>query len=185
MSNHFKFDESKAMNVFIYIANRLGAADIYRIFKILYLADIKHVSKFGRPIIGDVYHALPAGPVPTQLYDDFKIVKGNFFYSLIHPQKKARLSQYFDTNGYMVFPKVEPDLDELSKSDVDCIEESIIENKDLTFGQLKTKTHDLAYHNANSNGPISFDDIAKVGGADEEMIHYIEEANKYPLYKPA
>lgn len=185
MINYFPYNDDKALNVFLYIANRLVTPDIYRVFKILYLADVEHLAKYGRPIVGDVYHALPKGPVPTNMYDEFKLVASSSkLAALFHKAERNKLLEAYEAKGYTIVPKVDADLDELSQSDIECLDKSIAENKDLTFGQIKNKSHDAAYDKASENGPIGFDEIAKVGGADEAMVNYIHEANLYSLYKP-
>ncbi len=42
------------------------------------------------------------------------------------------------------FPKREADLKYLAKSEIEALEQSIEENKSLTFGQLMRKSHDEA-----------------------------------------
>jgi hypothetical protein len=70
-------------------------------------------------------------------------------------------------------------LDFISKSEIEALNQSINENSSLTFGQLKRKSHDAAWDEANRkvNGtniisPIS---MAKVLNADQSMLEYIEE----------
>lgn len=59
------------------------------------------------------------------------------------------------------------------------MDQSIEENKSLTFGQLMRKSHDVAWDEANrrANGSnvISPVTMAKVLNADEAMLEYIEE----------
>jgi hypothetical protein len=81
---------------------------------------------------------------------------------------------YFEVKGYVVHPKKAPMMEEFSESDIECINESLRENQDLTFGQLKDKSHDLAYKRASENNKISFIAMAKAEGTDGNMISYIE-----------
>jgi hypothetical protein len=175
--------DNKALNVFLYVANRLPRPDLHSTFKIMYFAEVKHLSKYGRPIIDDVFHALPYGPVPTKLYDEIQLVK-DWVRALFHPQKSDRLKHLFEINGYLILPKEDADLDELSESDKKCIDKSIQENKDLTFDQLTKKSHGPAYLAAKEKRAISFLDIAKEGGANEAMIGYIKELNELSQFRP-
>ena len=184
MASNFKFNEVKAIHVFVYIASRLKSPDIYTVLKILYLADVKHMANYGRPITGDVYHALQTGPVPERLHDYFKLVRSAPLRNLHRIGKRNGLKKYFEAAGYLIYPKVDPDMDEFSTSDLICLDSAIEENKDMPFGQLKNKTHDVAYYNASSDGKIDFSDIGKVGGASETMIAYIRESSSYSYYKP-
>jgi uncharacterized phage-associated protein len=184
MASNFRFNEVKAIHVFVYIASRLKSPDIYTVLKILYLADVKHIANYGRPITGDVYYALQTGPVPQRLHDYFKLVRSGPLSNLHRIGKRNRLKKYFEAAGYLIYPKVDPDMDEFSTSDLRCLDSAIEENKDMPFGQLKQKTHDMAYYNASGDGKIDFSDIGKVGGVSEDMIAYIGESSLYSHYKP-
>ena len=65
--------------------------------------------------------------------------------------------------------------DELSKSNIVCIEDAIRDNYSLTFEQLSSKSHQYAWNNASRDDYMNFLDIATEGGANEEMIKYIIE----------
>ncbi len=65
-------------------------------------------------------------------------------------------------------------MDEFSESDMECINESLQENQDLSFGQLRDKSHDWAYNRASENNRISFMAMAKAEGIDADMVSYIE-----------
>jgi hypothetical protein len=85
----------------------------------------------------------------------------------------------------MVHPKQAADIDEFSESDIESINESLQENQDLTFGQLRDKSHDWAYKRASDNNRISFIAMAKAEGIDEDMVSYIENVaeNQHLLTK--
>jgi hypothetical protein len=57
---------------------------------------------------------------------------------------------------------------------LDCLEESILENQDLSFRQLKEKSHDQAYQKASKDDKISFREMAKVLGADETILEFMK-----------
>jgi len=171
MAAIFHFDEKKAVNAVLWISSRVPKANFHKVFKILYFADQRHLALYGRPIVGDNYVAMANGPVPSMIYDYFKVVKG-----IIKWESKSYLNELFAVNGYFITPKKEADLEELSETDLECIETSIAENKDLSFSELTSKSHDGAYLAAGKSftSEISFLDMAKTGGADEAMLKYIE-----------
>jgi uncharacterized phage-associated protein len=173
----FNFEPEKALTALLYIAQRLiersvinpkVTPDIHRISKILYFADQKHLARYGRPILGDFFVAMKDGPVPSETYDLIKSVRGD---SIIC--SAGDYGQYFNVKGFLIYPNQNPDLNELSESDLECINESTMENQDLSFGDLRKKSHDLAYDCADRNDHISFKKMAEVGGADKAMLTYI------------
>ena len=165
-----KPSNDKALNAALFVALYFKKADFHKIFKILYFADQKHLANYGRTITGDKYIAMQKGPVPSRVYDIFKIIKGEYIF-----ENKNNLSKFFKIeNGYIVKPLAKPDLDLFSESDIECLNESIKENEGLDFGELKDKSHDLAWDQADKNDLISIFDIAKAGGASEEIIKYIK-----------
>ena len=74
-----QFDKTKALNALLYVANRVQRKDFHKIFKIVYFADRQHLAEWGRPITGDTYIAMDAGPVPSRMYDMLKIVRGDSY----------------------------------------------------------------------------------------------------------
>lgn len=166
------FDVEKAKAAVLYILENLKKADFHTIFKILYFADREHLAKYGRTIINDDYIAMSWGPVPSTIYDGFKHIRvQNFAFNNFSSFYNA-----FEIEGRtMVIPKEKPDIDELSKSDLECLDKAIIDISPLNFNQRKEKSHDYAWKNACQDGTIDILHIAKEGGADHEMLKYIIE----------
>jgi Protein of unknown function (DUF4065) len=165
----YNFNNSKAINLLLYVLEKAGGkSDFLTIFKTLYFADEKHLSRYGRLITGDWYAALPFGPAPSGIYDILKAVRGD------SPFLSEPFSSYFSVeNRYNVIAHGEPDLDEFSESEIECLDKSIGENVGLDFDTLSKKSHGSAWKAANANGEISITEIAKEGGASSEMIKYI------------
>lgn len=173
MDNHiYNLEIEKIKSVLLYIVNRIDNADLLKVFKILYFAEQKHLNIYGNPIVSDNYIAMKNGPVPSAIYDLFKEVRGdkqkvdknNTFYNAFSISEKAN-----------VFAKETEDLEYLSKSNVICIDSSICENKNLTFNELSEKSHDSAWNSAEKDNEMNFIEIAKAGGANDEMLKYISE----------
>lgn len=155
----------------LYILHQLGGrADFHKVFKIMYFADQKHLRKYGTPIFNDKYIAMQNGPVPSMTYDILKALRGE---GLLNEQKE-KFTPYFDLiNSFIVSAKQEPDLDNLSQSEILAINESIKENRALGFDKLTKKSHDEAWEKAIQDGEMELLEIAKAGGATPEMVHYI------------
>ena len=105
-----QFDKVKTLNALLYVANRVQRKDFHKIFKVIYFADRQHLADWGRPITGDTYIAMDAGPVPSRLYDMLKIVRGDSYL----PDTEG-LGKYFQVENWMyVRPLVDADLNKLS-----------------------------------------------------------------------
>lgn len=171
------YEQKKLIQVVLYILNKTGGIDYYHIFKILYFAELKHLAKWGHRIIADDFYALEYGPVPTKLYD---AVKGNNA-----PQTQLadllKSSARFAGNDApnVLLPICDADLNYISASEIEALNSSIEENVQLTFSQLKEKSHDSAWGEAfrRENGAkiISPVSMAKVMNADNATIEYIKE----------
>jgi uncharacterized phage-associated protein len=173
---NFKFNQDKAIAALLFIAHRLimrhgkNGADLHKIFKIMYFADQKHLAAFARPITGDFYIAMKDGGVPSRIYEMVKMVRGDSIC-----QDIAGFKNFFEVfSGHFLFPKQESVMDEFSQSDLECLEVSIVENQDLTFEELRKKSHDQAYEKANKDDKISFREMAKVLDADETVLEFMK-----------
>lgn len=175
-------DILKLKAVMLYVINKFNGIDILRLFKIIYFANKEHLARYGRNIINDDFRALERGPVPSAIYDAIKVSRG---------QKKADSYKSFspvynsietgnDDLSYIVFPKEMPDIDELSASDIECLDKSFQENKDKSFCEISLKSHDSAWRAArnkiHTNNPsMDIIEIAIAGGANSAMVEYIKE----------
>lgn len=168
-----QFDKEKLIEVVLYIINTTKGLDYYHIFKILYFAQQKHLCKWGSRIVADDFIAMEYGPVPTKLYS---AVRNNECYA------EELIPLFTETIGFAgkdasntLLAKRNPNMEYLSPADIESLDESIAENKGLSFGELKEKSHDSAWHATSSRGVISIGDIAKAGGANDGLVQYINE----------
>lgn len=171
----FQVDKEKTLNATLFILTNLGACDYHKVFKILYFADQFHLKNYGQPLTGDSYIAMPYGPVPSFLYDVFKASeKGNSPFV-----EALELSHLFAVKRDGKIPKVSAnhpvDFDELSESNLEVLNLSIAENRALSFEDLVKKSHDEAWEKAGqqAESEISYFEMAKAAGSDEEMLKYI------------
>jgi hypothetical protein len=67
-------------------------------------------------------------------------------------------------------------MDYLSKSEIEALDSAITKNIVKSFAELEQMTHDEYYFKALANGrKMSVEDIARSGGASEEMVKFILE----------
>ncbi len=157
----FNLHREKAVNSLLFVVNKLEKANTHKIYKILYFADQKHLLKYGRPILGDTYVKMEYGPVPS------------FVKNIVDEDIEGLEEIVAKYNRYYIKALKEADLNFLSESDIECLLESIEENKILSFSELTDKSHDYAYE--KSNWIIGYMDIAEASGADTETLKYINQ----------
>ena len=142
----------------------------HELFKILYFASQKHLVRYGDAMITDFY-AMEFGPVPSTLSNFLKGKHNDIALSLKTDKE----------TGYVLSPLLDPDMDELSKVDIECLNEAIVENNGLSFKELTRKSHDSAWKKAWNNptgkrgSKIEIIDIARAAGADEQTLKFIQE----------
>lgn len=147
-----------------------NVCDFHKLFKILYFAERKHLAMYGRPITGDRYIAMKAGPVPSDIFDILKILRGDSIF-----KSNIDFSKHFNvrSNHHLTLVDKNFDIDIFSESEIECISSSIEENRFLGFSTLSDKSHDSAYNSAERDDTISVFEIAKAGGANEELLNYM------------
>ncbi len=161
----FNFDRKKALEVLIYTSKK--EPNYYDTLKIIYFADRYHLEKYGRFICGDNYIAMKSGPVPSGIYDiinDVKLKRNDEFNN-----------DFTIINEYTIKPLREPNMKKLSKSDIEAIDKSFEENKDLTYIEKKNKSHDKSYKNAKRNDLISIEEIVKTLPNSEVILEHLKE----------
>lgn len=159
---------AKHRAAFIYIARELQKkrerADLLRIFKIMYFAELHSIKEYNHIIFGD-WKKFPKGPVPARLYNEVERMREGLGV------KDFELAD----NGFVVESTYDPDMDELARAEIDCINRSIEENAHLDFDTLSEKSHKLAYDRAVKGRYMDNFDIAQEAGVHEDALKYIEE----------
>jgi uncharacterized phage-associated protein len=171
MSSLENFNENKAINAVLFIAQRLTRKDFHKIFKVLYFADREHLSTFGRSITGDTYIAMDDGPVPSKIYDIFKSVRGDGYF-----KDDGKFSQLFTVAHWdLIEPHVESNIKALSKTDLLKIEKALKDYGEMSWDEVREKSHDYAWRATVLNRPISMDNIVYETGNDEGYVEYLKQ----------
>jgi uncharacterized phage-associated protein len=173
-----QFDKVKTLNALLFVANRVRRKDFHKIFKIIYFADHQHLVDWRRPITGDTYIAMEAGPVPSRMYDMLKIVRGDSYM----PDTEG-LIRYFKVENWMyVNPLQDADLVQLTPNEQEILSETIRKYADLSYDELKEKSHDVAWRSTARDFSISWDNIAREAGLDEVEVASLKEySTLHPL----
>ena len=173
MHKLFKYD--RAINSLLYSLKKLGdTSDMHKLCKILYFADQRHLSEYGRSITGDTYIAMQFGPVPSCVDDILKALRGDSFFSFVPEIEKLKSCMTFE-NRFIIRALKEPDMDELSASDIKCLDFAIGICKNKSFAELTEFSHGLAWGNTQRDRAISVKDILREVGDEEAYAEYISD----------
>ena len=135
MKLEYDFSFPKLLAALLYMS-RVPDFDKFRAVKMLYYADKYHLIRYARPIVGDIYCRAPYGPTPSSTL--------NFINSRpdarFSDEEVDQLVEAFELKGKSsprLVPRVEPNLDVLSESDIEALDFAIKEYgympKDLLF----------------------------------------------------
>lgn len=161
----FKFNQSKAVEVILYLVQNLPIHNVYRVCKLLYLADKISLEKYGRFIFGESYTAMEGGGTPSNVYNMIKDIK-------VNPTDDLKV----DGNNILSFR--DADLDYLSESDIECLD-AVVSKYGNDWTSMKDDAHDGAWEDSwNKRGvkkshPIPTENIAKMLPDSEELIDYL------------
>lgn len=179
---HTRDEILKMKAAMLYVINKVGSIDTLHLFKILYFADREHLVRYGRHIINDDFKAIEMGPIPSCIYSAIKVVQGkNKAEKYSHLEELFNCIEIGDRLHYVIKAKEKPDMDELSASDIKCLDDSFEENRLIDTYDLSQKSHDHAWNKARENGysrnpSMNTLDIAYAGGASDAMLEYIKES---------
>jgi uncharacterized phage-associated protein len=190
----FSFDFEKAKEAIVYLATKVPKGmSKYIACKLLFLADKYHLVRYGRPITGDLYCALPHGPVPTTILNLLSGVVGEAEAN----EQVSALRSVLTVNHIYSNPRIsarKPLKQEcLSKSDIEALDETIRRHGGKSFDELKALTHEMAaYQNAWAKSgkvqsvPMAFEDFFEedsdaLVGVLEEAIENSELRKAFPV----
>jgi hypothetical protein len=121
--------------------------------------------------VADTFIAMPNGPVPSTLYD---FIKGNLDEAG-DPDAITQALEISRGQYSRIRARREPDLDTLSPSDIECLDEAIALCRRYTrpggFSALSSLTHqERAYLTAPTNGPMNYADLIDVDNPARETV---------------
>ncbi|UPG72896.1 Panacea domain-containing protein [Roseomonas gilardii subsp. gilardii] len=130
----FRPNLRKALEVVLWCASKRGSADFHTVLKVLFGAEIQHLNAWGRPIVGDTFHAMQFGPVAVGTYELMKR-EPLALEALGDPDPP------FKVKGYTVTPLRAPDLEAFSQSELDALEAGWVEFGHLPFMSRTEVSH--------------------------------------------
>lgn len=173
----------EAILLVIEVAEACGKmATQFDIAKTIFLADLRHLESYGRPITFDNFFAMKFGPVPSRTYD---MLKPNFDWAAIGLEGAPwhTLQVNAQTREYCR-PKRSANRRKLSGTDISLLNQSFQDVKAMGFGRTSDVTHQLpAYQNAwGSRGSLEakkMDLRELLTDFDQDMIADLEFASRY------
>jgi uncharacterized phage-associated protein len=168
----FSFNESKAVEALVFIAQRWPGITPFYIAKALFFADRDHLRAYGRPVTGDSYIAMASGPVPSGIYD---IIKDNLDFFGDPDAIVAAIQVDRNDRGRRVYAKRDPNLDLLSETDIETLAGSVDFCRTKSFRELSELTHqELAWAQAPANSEMNPEMMVS-----EEMREEVRESAAY------
>lgn len=170
----------------LYILNQFPEGiDFIKLFKIMYFAEKEHLINYGRSITRDSFHALKHGPVPSFTYKAIQVYQG-------------KMKETPDLNEIAIaiviledkmYAKINADKDELSISDMRCLDNAIDECRNVDSYTLSDLSHnDAAWKEAYSRSQddpeknkMTLIDIARSGNASMDIINKIRESEQIKM----
>jgi len=118
MKTVLELDHRKAIQAINFFARKEGGKiDKLKVIKLIWLADRRHLRKYGRPIINDTYYAMEYGPVGSSIKDFTS------FNMLTKNTETDYLSKYLKQNNNNKIESInEPNMDVFSDSDINTLE---------------------------------------------------------------
>lgn len=111
------FNHKKAVHTLAYFAQKEGGViNKMKAFKLIWLSDRLHLRKYGRPILNDVYFALPKGPIPSSTKD----LADNSDY-LADSERELREQVLENAGRYTIKTKTEVQKNVFSESDLEVM----------------------------------------------------------------
>ncbi len=173
----FRFAEEKGVEALTYVASCWPGITAFHASTAIFLAEKKHLNRYGRPIIADTFKAMGCGPVPTTIY---AFINGDL-----------RLARHPGTIREAVFLRSDPhpsvtalrgaDVDALSPSDVECLDGAIAFCRGRGFQELSDITRrDRCWIEAGPNGPIDY--AAMIDEDNPRRDDILDEAMEFAAY---
>lgn len=172
------FDPDKAVAALGFLIEKTGET-LYPLMKMLYLADKMHLSRYGRFIAGEEYVAMKKGPVPSHTYNLVKILRGD---RQAIPGMPNMASYFIYGPDHEITILSAPDYDELSDSDIECLEEIARVHEHVGKWAVRDMSHDKSWKKTWTEKPshskarmMDVISIAEEADANRDLIAHLKD----------
>jgi uncharacterized phage-associated protein len=181
----FKFDVDKFIAAVCFFAEQ-GFKDLdkLKVCKLLFYADKYHVTRFGRPIIGDTYYHLENGPIPSRALDIMnELICGDKVFNKTGLSNQEKFQEYLKVKKSFLSHRY-PTFEAIKKANLDCLsasEQEALRDAVKRYGQydppaLIDLTHkEAAWQETEDNQEIDYRLLFKDNvEASNEALEYME-----------
>lgn len=169
----FRYNPRKAAEAIILFARKKPGITKHTTLKLLFFADLYHLNSYGRPIIGDEYHALPFGPVPSTTYDMLK--DSECLLEFLEEEAAP-----FSTTGKHIYATRDAKTEVFSESDIEALNYAFNNYADKSFEYLTLVTHrHPAWANASESRRMKYEDFLIDHPQKEEVIKELAEISTH------
>ena len=174
---YFKRNDRKLLEMIVFIANLAGdeGVDIYHLAKIFFYAEKRHLNRYLRPIVGDVYIKMEYGPAPSAVLDLINRNEMKIDQGLIESAKAALRVTKNERGHKWIRAKRQSNEDYFSESDKETIRQAYKYCAARSFDTLTQEGHqELAWQKAVDGREMDYADLIE-GPHREELIKNLEE----------
>ena len=168
----------------LYILNAFPLGiDYIKLFKILYYAQQQHLVCYGRTIISDTFQARQKGPVCGFVRKGLKLIENSRELEGDFQLFGENIQISWGKDCQIINSAEKPDLDELSMSEIKCLDTYIDKFRNMDSKAVSDYSHkDTAWKTAFNRAQtdpqlrvMTILEIAESGGANPNTLSYIKE----------
>ncbi len=167
----FRFEVHKSIHLLHFTLHSLGGrAPLHMLCGLLYLADVKHMVRYGMPALGDCYLSVKQSVMPVHIFSIYRELKEAHVHYADY-----NLHEHFSIiNDTDIQCRNQYDESCIAASEALCIFEVIREYKKITPEELETLIRNHAWNHANRNNEVSYDAMATAAGISPAFNAYIK-----------
>ena len=169
----FLYDRDKATEAILWLLHKHGGTlSKLKLVKLLFWVDKEHLIRYGRPIVGGQYYAMPHGPASSELLNHINEAAHKGFCPFI-------------LENNLVLSQTSADKDELSESDIEVLNAINQRYGSFSWWTLRNLSHLLAeYINSwrrkpegSRRHPIAYEALFR-NKKDNDMLDIIRDDQK-------
>jgi uncharacterized phage-associated protein len=131
-------DREKLIAAIIFFAQNTQNCSKTKLFKLLFLLDFEHFKAAGRTVTGNDYFALPRGPVPLALHNEFDLEESQADFE---SSVDIETQDFFGHKRLLVKPKKNFDASIFTKREIQLLSQIATSYRTQTAKEMVDVTH--------------------------------------------